>query len=72
MGSKTISSLTNGTVYNFRVRAVGPGGEGKAARAVKAKPIAKPAPPTGLLANAADGAVILHWDTHPDYSTWEG
>ena len=71
VGSKTISDLTNGTVYNFRVRAVGPGGEGRSSRAVKAKPTAKPAPPTGLIANAADGSVILHWDTHQDYSTWE-
>ncbi|MYC36126.1 MAG: fibronectin type III domain-containing protein [Chloroflexi bacterium] len=70
VGSYTVSGLTNGTTYNFRVRAVGPGGEGKSSRPVKAKPTAKPAAPTGLIANAADGAVILHWDTHDDYSTW--
>ena len=71
VGSYTVNGLLNGTSTQFVVRATGPGGDGKPSRPAAAKPNAKPARPTGLIASAAGSAVILHWDTHPDYSTWE-
>ncbi|MYC28483.1 MAG: fibronectin type III domain-containing protein [Chloroflexi bacterium] len=66
----TVTGLTNDTTYQFQVRAVGRGGEGKASNRARAKPRdkAKPAKPTGLIANSADGAAILHWDRSPDGS----
>ena len=59
--STTVSGLTNGALHRFEVRLVNAGGKGAAARA-DAKPRKTPAAPTGLVANSADRAVILHWD----------
>ena len=58
----TVTGLENGKRYSFRVRAVGPGGEGPRTQQIHVKPLKKPAPPGNLLANSADGSVILHWD----------
>ena len=58
-----VSGLTNGTRYEFRIRAVGPGGNSKAAKVV-ATPSDKPAKPEGLRANSGDGLVVLDWDYH--------
>ena len=53
--SHTVSSLTNGTSYSFKVRAVNSVGAGTAASAsaTPAQPNARPAAPTGLTATPA-------------------
>ena len=69
--SYTIGSLTNGTEYTFRVRAVNectPGcGNSDAATAVMATPVADArARPTGLMAAAGNTQVTLTWTDPSD------
>ena len=59
-----VTGLTNGTMYQFRVRGVGPGGGGERAQTGAVTPQDKPDRTQNLIANSADGAAILHWD-HP-------
>lgn len=58
----TVSGLTNDTRYQFEGRLVNAGGPGPASARVEAKALATSAAPTGLTANSADAAVILHWN----------
>ncbi|MEO3793250.1 phospholipase A2 [Nonomuraea sp. B10E15] len=58
----TVDRLISGNTYEFKVTAVGDGGEGPAgdvARAVADVP--PPAAPTGVAATAGDGKVTLTW-----------
>ena len=58
----TVAGLANGVRHQFEVRSVNAGGNSEPSGRVEATPLAKPAAPTGLVANSADRAAILHWD----------
>ena len=69
----TLTGLTNGTEYRFKLRAVNDGGASRAAPDahpwyVAATPTAPapPARPAGLAATAGDGRVALSWDDPSD------
>jgi predicted phage tail protein len=60
----TITKLTNGTTYYFRVTAVNDVGEGPASGAASATPaaaITAPGAPSGLTATPGNGRVTLSW-----------
>ena len=58
----TVTGLTNGTAYAFRLRAVNATGEGPASAAVTATPtLAIPGAPTDLSATAGDKQARLNW-----------
>ena len=60
--SYTVSSLTNGTAYKFKVRAVNANGDGaESAESGEVTPSAKPAKPTGLTVTAGNGSATLSW-----------
>ncbi len=57
----TVTGLTNGTGYHFRVRAVAGTLNGAATDSTAITPVAKPAAPTGLTATAGATQVTLNW-----------
>ena len=62
----TVTGLTNGTKYEFRVIAVNPAGIGPASAIVTATPIARPDAPASLVVAAGDSKASLSW-TAPGY-----
>ena len=63
IGAYGMNGLTNGTEYQFRIRALTEAGAKSAvSEPASATPKAEPAAPTGLVANSANLSVILHWD----------
>ena len=66
--SHTVTGLTNGTAYGFRIRAVNAAGDGAVSDEVTATPVQLPSKPTGVTAAAGDGQVTLTWD-NPDDAT---
>ena len=67
VGAHEVTGLTNGTRYQFEVRALNGPNPSKAAR-VSVTPRAQPAAPRGLIANSADRSAILHWYSGRDES----
>ncbi|MDE0526078.1 MAG: fibronectin type III domain-containing protein, partial [Thaumarchaeota archaeon] len=63
--SVTVTGLTNGQQYEFRVNATNAAGTGPASDAVPATPRTVPAAPAGLAASPGDAQVVLSW-TEPD------
>ena len=61
--SHTVASLTNGTEYEYRIRAVNSRGQGPASDAVSATPVDANAPsaPASFTATAGLGQVALAW-----------
>ena len=59
--SHTVTSLTNGTAYTFKVRAVNTHGDGAESDAATATPATTPAAPTGLSATDGNTQVTLSW-----------
>ena len=66
--SHTVTELTNGTAYSFRIRAVNAGGNSPASAEVRATPLAPPLKPTGLTAQAGHAQVTLSWN-NPNNAT---
>ncbi len=59
--SHTVSNLTNGTSYDFQVRAVNGMGESLASNTISATPATVPDAPSGLAATPRNGEVDLSW-----------
>ena len=62
----TVTGLTNGTAYGFRIRAVNAGGNGAVSDEVTATPLQLPSKPTGVTATPGHGQVTLTWDNPTD------
>ena len=65
--SHTVEGLTNGSAYDFQVRAVNPWGNG-APGSTQATPLARPSAPANLTATPKNGSVILAWNDPGDDS----
>jgi len=61
VASTTVSGLTNGTTYSFRVSALNTVGSGAASTSVTSTPASVPTVPQALVATASNGQVLLAW-----------
>ena len=57
----TVTGLTNGTSYTFKVQAKNPMGEGPASNEATATPVTVPTAPQSFTATAGNGSVRLDW-----------
>ena len=57
----SVTGLTNGTAYTFRVSAVNAAGTGTASATASATPVTTPGTPTALSGTADDTSVVLNW-----------
>ena len=57
----TVTGLTNGTIYRFKVRAKNPMGEGPASNEASATPITVPSVPQNFTLTPGNGRVRLDW-----------
>ncbi|MCP2323322.1 subtilisin family serine protease [Hamadaea flava] len=64
--TNTVSLLTNGVTYDFRLRATNITGDSTPSNVATARPMPPlPQPPSGLTAQAGDGRVTLRWSASP-------
>jgi fibronectin type 3 domain-containing protein len=67
----TVSLLTNGHTYEFKVTAGNAAGESRATNVDSARPLPPfPQPPSNLRATAGDGKVTLAWNASPTPSVY--
>ncbi len=64
--SHTVTGLTSGTQYTFKIRAVNPVGNGTESDEVSVTPRPRPAKPSGFAATAGDQQVLLEWTDPSD------
>ena len=57
----TVSGLTNGTGYTFKIRASNANGDGPESDAVSATPIARPIRPASPTASGGNRAILISW-----------
>ena len=69
--SYTVTGLTNGVAYKFRVRARNAGGLGQPSAAARATPVGPPVKPSGLTATPGNGRVRLSWDAIKGATEWD-
>jgi titin len=62
VASTTVTGLTNGTTYSFRVSALNAVGSGAASTAVTSTPASVPTVPQALATTASNGQVVLVWN----------
>jgi fibronectin type 3 domain-containing protein len=73
--SYTVTGLTNGTAYYFKVAAVSSGGTSAKSNEASVTPLAPPTAPTGLTATAGGGQVALSWTASSgatSYNVYQG
>ncbi|SBT52933.1 fibronectin type III domain-containing protein [Micromonospora auratinigra] len=69
--SFTVDLLTNGTTYEFRLRANNVSGDSAASNVASARPMPPlPQAPSGLTASAGDGKVTLRWTASPSANVY--
>ena len=70
---RSITGLTNGTLYTFQLRALASLTFGTVSDEVSATPVAPPAEPTGLTTRVGNETVVLSWTNpkNPDITSWE-
>ncbi len=67
----TVSPLTDGHTYQFKVTAANAVGDSAPSNVASARPMPPfPQPPSGLTATAGDGKVTLHWNASPTANVW--
>ena len=62
VASTTVSGLTNGNQYSFRISAINAVGSGAASTVVAATPASVPTVPQSLVTTASHGQVVLSWN----------
>ena len=66
--SHTVTGLTNGKTYGFRIRAVNTAGNGRPSAEIRVTLRQAPLKPTGVTATPGNGQVTLSWN-NPDNAT---